>query len=368
MPQTKSSSHGSTSFSTFLEVAKSRVEAVLTEVLADKTAQAAHIDTAYARLLEEVAVLIKRGGKRLRPALTILAYEGYGGGDARAIARVAAGQELLHAFMLIHDDIIDRDTLRWGGPNLAGRYLAEFQQNLPARDARHHAATWALLGGDICFNLAQELLLTSGFAAERAVEAAACLHRAVFETMGGELLDVALAIERAHAPSEQQLLRVPRYKTASYSLWLPLITGAVLAAAPLEQRKTLERLAIALGIAYQLQDDMLGVFGDEQTLGKPILTDLREGKQTLLMHYAAQAADPAQQKTLRHSLGNPKATLADLELVRQIIIETGARDKVRQLIREHHTQATALLPALQLNAASARLLREGIDFIFRRER
>lgn len=336
---------------------KSEIDKQLAILLDSKIAQAGRIDPVYADLLQSVAKLIRRGGKRLRPILAVLAYEGLGGTDHRAILRASISQELFHAFMLIHDDIIDRDDIRWGGPNISGHYSQLLSSELSAHDRRHFADAWALMAGDACYCLSLEVLLKSDFPAAKLVAAAQLMQASLFTTIGGELLDVALSVDPDSCPSDQRLINVARYKTASYSFQMPLRLGALLAGAPKKQLRSLELYGEQLGIAYQIHDDLIGIFGDEGSVGKPVLSDLQEGKQTLLISYGLRMAQGADLRFLQRTLGNPRVTPAELAIVQRILISSGARARANALMALHHKKADTLLTNAGFNNQTTTLLR-----------
>jgi geranylgeranyl pyrophosphate synthase len=305
------------------------VELYLQTLLNSKRSSALSLSPDYADLLVQMEHLIARGGKRLRPKLVLAAYAAYGGRDRSAIVAVAASQELFHAFILMHDDIIDRDLTRWDGPNISGHYISEFKFKAGPANARHYADAWALLAGDLCFNLSFEALATSGFPPDHIIKAMSLVQQTLFTMVGGELMDVALSFNEAHtadpAPAaEADYLRLCDAKTASYTFCTPLRLGALLAGANADQDAQLLAFGRQLGIAYQLRDDILGIFGDEKTLGKSTLSDIKEAKKTLLLSNFYRLATASQLQALSTIIGNPRATPADLKLVKSALKASGA--------------------------------------------
>lgn len=318
------------------------VDEELTRMYTAYRREATRIDNSYAQLIEDMHDFIQRGGKRIRAYLTYLGYVGFGGEHPDKIIRVAASQELLHNFLLIHDDIIDRDTMRYHGSNLQGIYQQQVADS--EIDAQHYGQSVALLAGDINHILMYQLLLDSGFPGAEVMEALQWVNTKTLEVAGGEFLDLMLTVPSGHRPTQRQLLSVARYKTASYSFECPLGLGAVLAGADSQSCGEISEFAVALGIAYQLQDDMLGIFGESEATGKPITSDLEEGKQTLLMHYGLTAANPQQARLLKDSLNDPAVDNARLRAVQDVLIGTGAKDRVQQEAEEYVANARALLP------------------------
>jgi geranylgeranyl diphosphate synthase type II len=333
-----------------------QVEKQLHIFLSSKIRQAGRIDPAYADFIQQVAAFVARGGKRVRPQLVVLAYQGLGGKKQTAITKVAASQELFHSFALIHDDIIDRDQTRWGGPNISGHYQSVFMNYMPDVDARHFAESWALLAGDSCYGLCLEMLLNSGFDARLTQQSALILQRTLFAMLGGELLDTATSIFHESLLSERQLIEIARYKTSIYSFVTPLQIGALLAGGTASTLKQVAAFGHVAGIAFQLKDDILGVFGDEATTGKPSLSDIREGKQTVLMARAWQHTNSHQKLVLAKHFGNPKLSTDGLAQVKEVIVASGVLGQITELANDYTARALKLLPSLGFNASAQKQL------------
>ncbi|GAB4100365.1 polyprenyl synthetase family protein [Sinomonas halotolerans] len=225
------------------------------------------------------------GGKRLRPQLLALAYGAYGGRDESACALLGASVELLHGALVVHDDVIDRDFLRRGRPNVAGLYREDaLGRGLPDDEARHLGASVAVIAGDLL--LAGSLRLAQGASEDPELGAriADVVHAAVSDAAAGELDDVLMAHSTGN--TLEDVLEMEQLKTAAYSFAAPLRLGAMLAGAPEPQCEDAARVGMLIGAAYQVIDDVLGTFGDERQTGKPVTSDLREGKLTVLTAYA----------------------------------------------------------------------------------
>jgi geranylgeranyl diphosphate synthase type II len=327
---------------------KQSLDHELNQLFDTAIAHARVIDLVYAELLEATRDTLLAGGKRLRPYLAYVAYVGLGGADPQAFTSAATSQELLHHFLLIHDDIIDRDLRRHGGPNVEGIYHDRFmRQGLAPAQALHQAESFALMAGDAACALGLQVITDAKFNASVKLAALRSVHRMLFEVMGGQLMDIDSAISD-RPPTPERLLSVCHYKTATYSFQTPLQFGAILAGAPAAIQDQLRHFGYELGIAYQLTDDLLGVFGDEAKLGKSVTSDLHEGKQTLLIYHAFQLTTPAQAKTLRQLWGNPDATATDLTTVRQLLHDTGAQAKVASLADVHFQAALAALARINI--------------------
>lgn len=345
-----------------------KVDDYLDQLFRDRSAAARAIDPIYHELIDEMRQFIKRGGKRMRPYLVYLAYAGYGGEDPEAILPVAASQELFHNFLLIHDDLIDRDLTRYGGPNIAGSYRQVLAAKANQQTAGHLADSVALLAGDINCGLAFNVIAESNFPDDRKLKALQRMGRMIFEIAGGEVLDVLLPLEPDQAVTKERLSKVMQYKTASYSFAAPLQLGALLAGASQSQLDELECLATPLGMAFQITDDLLGMFGDEQTLGKPVTSDLREGKRTILMQTAFSLCTPDQRLVLQRHFGNPQATEADRQEVIDILERCGAHAKTQALAASLTTEAGQSLERLKLHPAAKLALEDVMAFCVSRHK
>lgn len=226
------------------------------------------------------------GGKRLRPALVLAAYAGFGGREPALAAPLAASFELLHTAFIIHDDLIDSDLTRRGVPNVAGTFAARAER-LGASPAQAGAwgMTGAILAGDLALSAAHRTVATLPVDPETRLRLFDLLERSVFISAAGELADVTNTVEHARLDVAAVLATLEN-KTAVYSFEAPLQAGALLAGAQPDALDVLGRYGRLIGVAFQLVDDSLGVFGDPRATGKSSLADLREGKQTALIAHA----------------------------------------------------------------------------------
>ena len=312
----------------------SRVETGLDLVRAELTAQVAwHQERA--RDLAPVHAALWRalgdqiGGRLMRPRLTLAAYFGLGGNDPASVAPVAAAQELLHTAMLVHDDLLDHDETRRGRPNVTGtarRRLAG--AGITGRAADDQVLAVGVLGGDVALAAAFGLVAAAPVPADAALRALRTMTAAVDTTVAGELLDVTGALS---GPAEVDALRVAELKTAVYSCCAPLAVGAQLIDADPVVLGALDRFGTAFGVAFQLLDDELGVFGDPEVTGKSTLSDLREGKRTELLRLTVLRADDAGRQVLDRLVGRPDLDQAGADRIRRVMRDSGALDQARQV-------------------------------------
>ncbi|MFC1988375.1 polyprenyl synthetase family protein [Chloroflexota bacterium] len=325
-----------------LEAYKTRSDNFLREYLDDRIQTLVKADVLLGRELgEAVKESILSGGKRIRAAFVYYGYRAVGGTDERKINYASAAIEILHSFFLIHDDVIDRSDLRRGKPTIHKMYQQIYESKgllgrLNNFDKEHFASSAAIMAGDVCCALAYEALFESGFEERKTIEALKMMQKTVLLTGIGEMIDIIKPLARQ--ATEQEVLHVYYLKTALYTIEAPLLLGAILQGTSPEIMDSLAGYGSQVGIAFQIHDDILGVFGTEEDLGKPIGSDIEEGKQTLLIVKAFEKASPAQKKKMESILGNPNITAREIEEVREIIESTGSldysRNKAEALVRE----------------------------------
>jgi geranylgeranyl diphosphate synthase, type I len=318
-------------------------------------------------LIDAVGQLATQGGKRLRPALVYYTYRACGGEVDGDVLPLALATELLHTYLLIHDDIMDHAEVRRGLPAAHVRFREAHREHGLHGDAEDFGRSVAILLGDLSQAWAVELAALSstgrGSAAREIARGFAAMCQ---EVIGGQYLELLVAQRRA--ASEEELLRVLRLKSGRYTAERPIQLGALLAGAPQETLAGLLRYGAAVGEAFQLQDDLLGMFGDPETVGKPVDADLKEGKLTFLIHHARARANPEQRQDLEAALGDPDATQERTAAALRVIRETGARAAVSAMIEERLRSARSALAVLDLRH-DGRLFLDGlIDSLRERER
>ena len=328
------------------DLLSSAVDDELRTFFADARVRASAYGDHYAALWESLEQQCA-GGKRIRPRLVCAAYEGFGGTDQQLAARVATAFELLHTAFLIHDDVIDRDIVRRGAPTISARFAGRARAGgADERTSEAWGETAAVLAGDLALSRAHRELAILPVDAERRARLLDILDRAVFVSAAGELADVVHA--GAGAPELSAVLATLEQKTAVYSFESPLAAGAVLAGASEGAVGVLARYGRLVGVAFQITDDILGVFGDPAITGKSAASDLREGKQTALTaHAATTGAWPA----ISSRLGDPELDDDAADLLREALRECGALTAARRLADEYVTLARYELDTEELPAA-----------------
>lgn len=324
------------------EALGTRIEAAMRRRFSAHTAAAEKYGPGFTELWT-VAAEHALGGKLIRPRLLVdlaqaLSPHPLSAEASESAIDVAAEVELLHFAFLLHDDVIDGDLIRRRGPNLIGTLVAG-RPDAPAAPKLHWARSSAILLGDLL--LASAVL---GFArVDVSVHARdrllSLLEQTILETVAGEHADVALS-DGMITPDLRTILSTSAYKTATYSFVLPLRAAAVLAGSSAATEQRLTTIGRHLGLAYQLQDDLLSVFGDPDEHGKDPFSDLREGKETAIISYARMTSH---WEGIEQHFGRPDLSGADGSRARDRLRECGAEAFVRGLVSEHLEAASTVL-------------------------
>jgi geranylgeranyl diphosphate synthase type I len=310
---------------------RERVQRCVDDVLARQSAVLAEVGPDASELLDAVARLLT-GGKRLRAAFLYWGYRAAGQPDSDAVVTAATAMEFFQAAALIHDDVMDDSDTRRGMPSAHRSLAARHEREAWAGDAGRFGVAGAILAGNLCLNWCDDLYAGCGLPAEHLVRA-----RPVFDTMrtqlmGGQFLDVvesARSWEGVPTPERvERAAHVIRFKSAKYTVEHPLLIGATAGGAGADDLAALSHYGLDLGQAFQLRDDLLGVFGDPVATGKPAGDDLREGKRTVLVAHALAGVDEPGRQLVEARLGDPALDGATVERLREAIVASGAVDAV----------------------------------------
>ncbi|RKS74599.1 geranylgeranyl diphosphate synthase type I [Actinomadura pelletieri DSM 43383] len=297
------------------------------------------------------------GGKRLRPAFCYWGWRAAGcddGADGADVVQAAASLELLQASALIHDDVMDSSDTRRGQPSVHRRFEALHGAQAWQGDAEAFGAGAAILLGDLCLSWSSEMFETCGLGGDRRRRARAVYDLMRTEVMCGQYLDM-LETTRGEATTATAL-RVVEFKSAKYTIERPLHMGAALAGARPDVTAALTGYGLPLGIAFQLRDDVLGVFGDPAETGKPAGDDLREGKRTVLIALTLERASAAQATALRRRLGDPALDRPGVDELRSIIEDTGGLAACEAMIDRYLGEAERALRAAPITEEARRAL------------
>jgi len=309
--------------------------------------------------LNEIIGLLEesnKGGKNIRGSLVCLGYEMYASKKTKDLYKIAAAYEILHTSLLIHDDIIDKSILRRGKKTL-------FQE----LGGNHYGISQAICLGDVGFFLAAKIINETTIPEKIKNTIISQFSQTILNTITGQMLDIKYSHNLSEI-TEKEVLKISELKTAQYTIAGPLLLGAMLGEANKFFFKQLTIFGEKLGIAFQLQDDLLGLFGDEKKLGKSVSSDIEEGKNTLLIVYARTHATKQQRIAIDSFYGKGKITLKDHSQIKQIIIETGAVEFVKQKIEQYTKEASTMIPKLQVQKTLQNLLKDFIKYLLQRER
>lgn len=340
----------------------------LREFVADRTGQAHKLSPHYGALWATISDVLLAGGKRLRPYMVMLAYAAFAKEPhPDDVLPAAVSTELLHTALLIHDDIIDRDSMRHGVLNVSGQFEERYKSLIDgAAERRHFADSAAILAGDLLISSAHYLLARkTACPPEVTARIVAYLDQAMFAVCGGELLDTESAFrgdDRANA------MTIAHAKTASYSFEIPLAIGAALGEATDEDIAQLSRgYGTVLGQAFQFQDDVLGVFGNEDVTGKSTIGDIREGKRTFLVEQFFKLASVEQRNIFEQAFGRPDAHTDEYQAAKDALRSSGAVEAAQARIDDLTSKARRALAALNLSSQYHEAFEELITRCVKRE-
>lgn len=318
-----------------------------------------HLDRALSRLrglhpdlaplADELQAFVADGGKRLRPVLLLLGHE-IAGGLADDVIGPALAAELLHTCALLHDDVIDAADTRRGRPATHVTFAAHHRSLGFGGDADRFGVAVAILLGDLAFVQADEAFLDTTLSADRVLAGMHAFNELREEVMAGQALDVLAAASRSS--DLDKALTVATLKSGRYSVTRPLQLGAVLAGAGEALLATLQEVGDPLGLAFQLRDDLLGVFGEHTETGKPVAGDLAEGKRTVLVAEAAARLPTSDWEVVEAALGRSDLSDDDAERVRDLLRDCGAVGAVQARIDDLVAQARDAIGRLPATTAA----------------
>lgn len=351
-------------FDGYFEKTRKRLLSDLNEFLAAKRKDVAGLKPWGTDVLRRLAEFARKG-KMIRGGLVSLGSEMAGGRISRAAVRAGTAFELIQSGLLIHDDIMDRDARRRGAPSIHEQY-ALLAESPGTPEAAHFGTSMAICAGEIAIFLAFEAL--AGLPGPgKNTAAVQKLFAAEFGLVGlGQMRDI-----QAGTPTlpleERDVLDIYRYKTARYSFSLPLAAGWMLAGGRESVLPKLQRLGEDLGLVFQIKDDELGLFGSEKTLGKPVGSDVRQGKKTLFhLRLLDRAAGPDLDR-LSAVFGRPDASKQDILFVRGLAGRLGVREDVRRVMERFGRRAAEAIRGLPIAGTHRGILQALLDYSLTRK-
>ncbi len=299
------------------------------------------------------------GGKRVRPILMIMGYNLFAEIDEK-IVNASISIEMAQSFLLIHDDIMDQSDMRRGKPS----FHKAVENSLNREGMARIAENIAISAGDLIDTFSHEALLRSGFIIENLIDADFEFSKIIEDTGKGQILDIYSALEDVY--SEERLLKLHFLKTARYTIQGPLLMGALLSGNK-KYLNEIREFGKNAGIAFQLYDDLLGLFGEQEKTGKSIKSDVNEGKKTLLMIKAYENSDEQTRKFIDQCLNNGDINDSDFEKLRRIVRDTGSLEYTKKKIDEYNNIARLSLRKIEGNGDVIEMLDFLLEYLIKRE-
>jgi geranylgeranyl diphosphate synthase type I len=334
---------------------RERIQANLDDFVSEHRSLMVNVSSDTLPLIESLEGLLE-GGKRLRPAFAYWGFIAAGGKDSDEVVRACASLEFLQACALIHDDVMDASDTRRGKPAIHKQFEALHDSSNWSGSAKLFGEGSAILVGDLALSWADEMLLTSGLSNDQLIRAKSIYDIMRTELMSGQYLDL---LEQVRGDiTHERAETVIRFKSAKYTIERPLHVGAAIAGAGSELNQVLSDYGLALGEAFQLRDDLLGVFGDSSVTGKPAGDDLREGKQTMLIAFANSNASASDKDYLAENLGSSDLSGDTISKLQELLVSCGAQDFVENRISDYLAKSLAALDSLPKDSEAKSALTE----------
>lgn len=347
----------------YLKEYKKQIDPIIEKVFMDLETEATQISP-IAKDAAERYHRFMLGGKKHRGALTKFGYELFNSEINEDVLKASLAIEITHAFALIHDDVMDQDILRRKNPTVHKQYEKSFETILSKDENRHYAESMAYTLGDLGMFLGQLILNKLDFPPDRRSKAITHYVGRIMEVVYGQLLDVSIGIDKP--ATEKDVLLIHRYKTGDYSGSLPMIIGAILAGADDEKLNPIYEYGWRIGTAYQIRDDEIGLFGEEDEIGKPVGSDIRQNKNTLLKVKAIENASETDRQFLNEAYGNNNIEREGIERVRQITRDAEAFDYSHTICKKMVNEAYEYIPQITDNKHHQELMRSAGKFMIER--
>jgi len=338
---------------------RNEINHALGEFIKDENRDLARIGSELDPVSQHLERFLLDSGKRLRPIFAYVGYLGVAKNPTSEMITAFASLELVHVCALIHDDVMDGSDTRRGAPAIHKSFEALHKDKKLNGSAAQFGISAAILLGDLALIWSDQMLHNAGLSDQQLINGLKIYDEMRVELMAGQYLDVyeqALGSNTTAKEALERALKVARFKSGKYTIERPLHFGAAIAGSHPSMEKAYSDYGLPLGEAFQLRDDLLGVFGDPAETGKPAGDDLREGKRTVLMAIANERADKAGQKLLNDLLGNPSLTNDQIQELQQVIIDSGSVEQVEEMIKKLTDQALLALTHTGLSPVGKNLL------------
>lgn len=350
------------------ELTKFRVkfEPLLESYLKNKRREYAKVSSFTRNFFSDIAEFTLRGGKRLRPALLFHGYRLFGGNRDDEIIKLSIFIELIQSYLLIHDDIFDRSATRRKGPAFHKIY-EKFSIENGWGDSAHFGTALGILAGDVAAQLANDVIVNSSFLESRKNKVIEIVNELTTNVLIGQIEDFILPFKNDYR--ERDIMKIHHYKTATYTFDMPLRSGSILAGVNDKDKNmdALRKYAKYAGIAFQIRDDILGIFGEEDKTGKPSNSDIKEGKKTLLVFKAEQNASRRQLSTIKDLLGKKNLIEKEANIFREIIVDTGSLEYSKIKCKQYVDKAKRSLEEIKQRNNSWDFLSGLADYLVMRE-
>lgn len=307
-------------------------------------------------LFNHIKEFILRGGKRVRPILFVIGYLGYKAKPACGLYKSAVALELLHDFLLVHDDIIDKSATRRGKPSM---HLIFNKYLLRHKNIKFSGEDLAIVTGDVIYALALDAFLAVKETPKHKESALKKLISAALYTGSGEFIELLLGTKPIELTTKEDIYKIYDYKTANYTFASPLTMGAILAGAKNKEIGKLFKYGMCLGRAFQIKDDIIGTFGESAKTGKSNLTDLKEAKKTLLIWYAYQHCAKSGKAIINNVFSGKKIRITELKKIKEVIVDSGALDYAKNEIEKLLDQSQVIIKSSAMHKTCSQAL---IDF------
>jgi len=344
---------------------KQEVDRRLSVFLDERIRDACALSPSAGEMMEIVKEFTLRSGKRFRAALSIHGFRCLSDRQDEALWNIAMSMELVQSYLLIHDDVIDEDATRRGGPTVHCAYEAIHRERFRRRQPKHFGISMAIMCGDLAGTLAFDAVNQASMEPGVRQRVLSAMTRMLFQVIHGESMDVLS--ESEEDITEEKMRLIYDLKVSSYTLEGPLHMGALLAGADEETLDRMTRYAVPMGEAFQIQDDILGLFGDEEKTGKPLGSDIKAGKRTFLVLKALEKAPPEQRAFLAQRLGSRHLAPGDLDRIRGIVRDAGALAYAERLARSLGDEAREALRGCGWRPDALAFLEGAIAFVQNRE-
>ncbi|MFC1594154.1 polyprenyl synthetase family protein [Candidatus Omnitrophota bacterium] len=304
-------------------------------------------------LSKSINDFVLRDGKRVRPILFVIGYKGFAKKVAANLYTSALAIELLHDFMLVHDDIIDKSDTRRGKPSMHALLNSHLKRY---KNIKFNGQDLSIVVGDVMYAMAINAFLAIQEQFPRKEKALRKFIEAAMYTGAGEFIELLCGAKTIETTSKDDINKIYDYKTARYTFSTPLSTGAILAGANQKEIDKLFQFGIYLGRAFQIKDDIIGIFGDEKKTGKSTTSDLEEAKKTLLIWYAFKKSNQNNKKIIKKTFSKKKVNKADVQIMRKIIVDSGSLDYCKNEISGLSKKAGRVLAVSKIKTQYKKVL------------